>query len=220
MGVEPASKVERDCLDERDRFDYERVLDQFKVLAEIRFKLLAFLPTVSGTAVALLTTREVDRAEQVAIAVLGLTVTLAIFAYDQRNTQHYNRLAGRAEFLEGKRLKLLNPDSPDEPGGMMLERNVVPRHFLFLVPMKHDRALGIVYAVVAGAWAFALAEALVKPGDAAWIGFGVAALFVLEAERQDATFGKRVRDVSLPMLVRRVVDKKSRVRASGRSLFL
>jgi hypothetical protein len=199
---------------ERNRLDYEHVLDQFKLLTEIRFKLLAFLPTVSGTAVALLTTREVGQAEQVAIAVLGLTVTLAVFAYDQRNTQHYNRLVGRAQFLEN-RLEF-SAASPRGPRGMMLAREITPRHLLFVVPMKHDRALGVVYAIVAGAWAFALAEALTRPGRAAWIGFAVTALMVLEAERQDATFGKRIRDASLPTLVRRLFRAKRAPAVSDR----
>jgi hypothetical protein len=37
------------------QFDYQQTFDQFKMLADIRFKLLAFVPTPTGTAIALLT---------------------------------------------------------------------------------------------------------------------------------------------------------------------
>ena len=37
------------------QFDYQQTVDQFKMLADIRFKLLAFVPTRAGAAIALLT---------------------------------------------------------------------------------------------------------------------------------------------------------------------
>ncbi len=39
--------------EERLRLDYQQTLTYFQALSDVRFKLLAFVPTVSGTAVAL-----------------------------------------------------------------------------------------------------------------------------------------------------------------------
>jgi hypothetical protein len=44
--------------------DYEQTLSAWKLLTEIRFKLLALVPTVAGAAVGLLTTSELGRSEE------------------------------------------------------------------------------------------------------------------------------------------------------------
>jgi len=80
--------------------DYGHALDIYRQLAEIRFKLLAFVPTLSGAAVALLTEATIDRWEKVSLASLGFLVTLGIVIYDQRNTQFYNGAISRAQYIE------------------------------------------------------------------------------------------------------------------------
>ena len=85
---------------ETAKFDYEQTLETYRQLTDIRFKLLAFVPALSGAAIALLTRSEIDGLEGVGLAGLGFVVTLGIALYDQRNTVFYNGAIGRAKFLE------------------------------------------------------------------------------------------------------------------------
>lgn len=67
-----------DAEDERLKLDYEQTLATYRQFTEIRFKLLAFVPTLTGVAVALLTNAELDGLERVALAGLGFFVTFGI----------------------------------------------------------------------------------------------------------------------------------------------
>ncbi|MGE4032506.1 MAG: hypothetical protein AB7I08_20000 [Thermoleophilia bacterium] len=64
-----------------------------------RFTLLAFVPTVSGAAIALLGAGDLER-EKTVLAAIGLLVTFGILLYDQRNTQFHNGAISRAKHLE------------------------------------------------------------------------------------------------------------------------
>src|SRR5215204_821582 len=94
------------------RFDYEQSLQTYRMLADIRFKLLALVPLISGAAIAFLTTDPVHASSQLVLAggVFGLLITLGITIYDQRNTQIMNVSKRRARELE-KRLPLPLGDS-------------------------------------------------------------------------------------------------------------
>ena len=87
--------------DEKAKLEYEQVGSVFALLTDVRFKLLALVPTVSGAAVALLTSADIRRADQCVLASLGFVVTLGILFYEQRNTQLYNNVIGRLQHLEG-----------------------------------------------------------------------------------------------------------------------
>jgi hypothetical protein len=54
------------------------------MLADIRFKLLALVPLISGAAIAFLTTDPVHASSQIVLAggVFGLLITLGITIYD------------------------------------------------------------------------------------------------------------------------------------------
>lgn len=69
-------------------------------LTDVRFKLVAFVPTLTGAAVALLMTGEVEPFERGVLALGGISFVLGIVIYDLRNTQHYNSAIGRAIELE------------------------------------------------------------------------------------------------------------------------
>jgi hypothetical protein len=171
-------------LEERNRMDYEQTLSAWKLLTEIRFKLLALVPTVAGAAVGLLTTSELGRSEEAVLSLLGFSVTLGIVFYDQRNSQLYNATIGRATFLEGAlKLKHAPEDAPDQ-GGLMRSRPADARNLFGRIAMRHDRALAIIYGGVLGSWMFPLFQAIVPSWQ--WIGLLVATavglLFVLELE--------------------------------------
>jgi hypothetical protein len=149
-------------LGERARVDYEQTLSAWRLLTEIRFKLLALVPTIAGTAIALLSTRGIDGWAAAMFSLLGLFVTLGIVFYDQRNTQLYNRLLGRAKFLESADVLDLPYPPEDEPtqGGLVRSRPTEPRRLLGLVEMRHDRALAVIYGSVLGAWTFPFIQAI------------------------------------------------------------
>jgi hypothetical protein len=172
-------------LDEKAKLDYEQVLGIFKLLTEVRFKLLALVPSISGTAVALLTSTGLGTAEQVALASLGFFVTLGILFYEQRNTQLYNNVVGRAEYLE--ETLGLSSAAEHEAGGLFASRKRAPRRLFGIVPMRHDRGLALIYAAVLGAWLFAALEAYVSSVHAALAGATVAFALFVDLERLDGT---------------------------------
>ena len=164
--------------------DYEQTLSAWRLLTEIRFKLLALVPTVAGTAVGLLSTSDLGRGEEAALSLLGFFVTLGIVFYDERNNQFYNAAVGRAQFLEGAlRLKVAPEDRPHQ-GGLMRSRPDDPRELFGRLAMRHDRALALIYGSVLGSWMFPLFQAIVPSQD--WIGLVVAicvgVVFVLDLE--------------------------------------
>jgi hypothetical protein len=81
------------------REDYGRTLDVFKMLVDIRFRLLALVPAVSGVAVGLLGKADPQGAG-VAVAVLGLIATAGIIVYEIRNSQLHDAAVHRLKFLE------------------------------------------------------------------------------------------------------------------------
>src|SRR5687767_13606291 len=85
--------------DDKLRLDYEETNRYFRMLADIRFKLLAFLPTASGLAVALISTKATADLG-LSVGLLGLFVTLGIIIYEIRNTQFYDAAVHRAKWLE------------------------------------------------------------------------------------------------------------------------
>ncbi len=77
--------------------EYKEVCSNFRLLTEIRFKLLALLPIGTGVGVAF------ARNEQVGTSLLGLfglLVTSSAALYNMRNDQLYNELVARAAQIE------------------------------------------------------------------------------------------------------------------------
>jgi hypothetical protein len=135
------------------RLDYEQSLETYRQLADIRFKLLALVPTVSTAGVALLArAAAIPRWEKLGLASVGFLATLGIVLYDQRNTQFYNGAIGRAQELE--RELGLRPTGGDREGGLFRSRREHPTRRLFGLPFGHDLGLALVYCPVLGAWVF------------------------------------------------------------------
>lgn len=135
------------------KLDYESTLEYYWNLANIRFKLLAFVPTISGAAIALLAHASTSRLDNSVLASLGFFVTLGIILYDQRNTQLYDAAISHARHLE---LRIANFGEP-ERHGLFSSRPSRHSHF-FGVLVAHDLGLALVYSPVLGAWAFAIAR--------------------------------------------------------------
>lgn len=169
--------------------DYEQTVQVYRQLAEIRFKLLAFVPTLSGAAVALLTSASgVRPIVRSALALLGFVATLAILIYDQRNTAFYNAAIGRAKHLE-RRLGLDVFENDKNPG-LFGSRGTVRARRIFGIRVQHDLGLALIYASALGTWAFAFALETDRIGSAAAGAAGtiVAVAMFVQLQRLDGRF--------------------------------
>jgi hypothetical protein len=147
--------------DQKLEWEYEEVSQNFRALADIRFKLLALIPPLGGVAIFLLSnlSEESDPGAQLALAlisVLGFLATLGITSYDQRNSELYDGLTARAKFLERELALKPNPKFAPvaEFRGQFLERPPRRKKLFGFMTMGHDNALAFIYGSVLGAWFF------------------------------------------------------------------
>jgi hypothetical protein len=119
----------------RAELEYGETTALIGSLTDVRFKLLAFVPTIAGTAVALLG-RQARPAELLAVGALGLAATLGVVGYEMHNTELYEYALDRAVALEREL-------------GITLYNGRPTR--------ARDRPLATVYASVLGAWSYLVA---------------------------------------------------------------
>lgn len=140
---------------EKLKMDYEHTLQQFAMLADIRFKLLAFVPVLAGAAIAFLGQTATPETA-LAVGLLGFIVTIGITFYDIRNTQFYDSIVHRARWLEAL-LDLPICTEGKLTGGLFNERPGRALKFLGIVTIWHDRGLAMVYGAALGGWALIIA---------------------------------------------------------------
>jgi hypothetical protein len=81
--------------------EYGEVGQMFRKLTDIRFRLLSFIPLVSGASVAFTVVQEDFAKAGVALfALFGLATTIGLIIYNARNDQLYNELVDRAGTIE------------------------------------------------------------------------------------------------------------------------
>jgi hypothetical protein len=135
---------------DRLQLDYQQTTDQIRTLTDVRFKLLALVPTLSGVAVAF-TGRPTAPVQLLALGGLGLVATLGVLLYDLRNSEIYDYAIRRAQRIE-KELKIsLGGDGL--PGGLFSERPSGSIH-LFGFTADRDRGLALVYSAALGGWTY------------------------------------------------------------------
>src|SRR4051794_28339270 len=78
--------------------EYAEVSSNFRLLTEIRFKLLGFLPVAAAAAAAF--KPEGTAPGRIPFALFGIAATVALVTYNKRNDQLYNELVGRAAAIE------------------------------------------------------------------------------------------------------------------------
>jgi hypothetical protein len=132
--------------DERLQLDYDTTVRVILALADVRFKLLALVPTIAGAAIAVISRRGATGAELMALGAVGLVATVGILVYELRNTQLYDAAVARAAGLEGS-LQL-------QAGGLFGGRPKEGVRLLGVFELSHDRALGLVYAAALGGWSY------------------------------------------------------------------
>jgi uncharacterized protein (DUF1330 family) len=160
------------------QLDYMQTGEQIKMLTDIRFKLLAFVPPIVGGGVTLLSSKAATTAGDQfltgSVGLLGFALTLGVILYDLRNSQLYNAQMHRAKVLEGilgcirsgkerlwptpstgggKAYGTLQPPDKAETGGVHTQRAIALGSFCGQ-RIGHDPALSLVYGVALGAWVF------------------------------------------------------------------
>jgi hypothetical protein len=136
------------------RLDYDQTTDLLRTLTDVRFKLLAFVPTISGAAVGLLSGR--SAAELLAVGTLGLLATLGIVVYELRNTQIYDYALQRAKELE-VRLGIASVFHAHATAGLYGERPGRSVRVFGVLVVAQDRGLALVYSVAIGGWSYLVA---------------------------------------------------------------
>jgi hypothetical protein len=214
MPLDAASPVDHNqpvspLLERRLAAEYTETNQNFRTLIDVRFKLLALIPTLGGIAIYLLSVfglsadaAALQQPERLwltlLIATLGFGATLGITFYDQRNSELYDALIHRAKYIE-RRLSLPRSEGARNEtlyGGQFNERPPRTKAFLALTDVKygHDNGLALIYGVVLGAWwfpgAFSALSLIGSPRDysipvAGFLSLVVAAGFVYELVRQD-----------------------------------
>jgi hypothetical protein len=135
--------------------EYTEVGQTFRLLTDIRFKLLAFLPLAAGVAGAVVS-RTTPQPATLAFSVFGLVVTLGLITYNARNDQLYDTLVFRAAALERK---LGNPD------GAFANR---PRPWLQFAAaglhwkVDHRTAVATIYSATIALWLFGATDSTVQ----------------------------------------------------------
>jgi hypothetical protein len=147
----------------------------WRMLTDVRFKLLALLPPVSALALTAIVSpkgvfEEADSPVRVAAAAFGFLVVLGLRIYDRRNDDLYNDLISRARRAEYE----LGIDTGvfrgrRKPGPLWNGRFKIPRRLTALAMradliggegdavsiVKHGIALKMVYGTVLAAWLLA-----------------------------------------------------------------
>jgi hypothetical protein len=150
--------------DDRLRLDYEQTTQHLRTLIDVRFRLLAFVPTVTGVAVAVIG-RPRPAAELLGVGILGLLATLGIFVYELRNTQLSGTLIRRAAELE-RQLQLPSSLGTQHYGGLYTERPGVNVQLLGFLPVSHGLGLALVYSASIAGWSYLVAWGALAAVDA------------------------------------------------------
>jgi hypothetical protein len=174
---------------DRLRLDYQQTTDLMRQITDVRFKLLALVPTLSGAAVAVLG-RPSSATELLAVGLLGLAATLGVLLYELRNTQLHDYALHRAQALE-RQLGLVAIDGDGASGGgLFSERPPRTLRLFGFLPVDRDAGLILVYSTALAGWIYLSAwGALHALGVshtrqlAGVIGVGVGLLLLIELTR-------------------------------------
>jgi hypothetical protein len=173
------------------RLDYDQTTDLVRSLTDVRFKLLAIVPTISGAAVAFLS-RGRPAGELLAVGLLGLAATLGVVLYEVRNTQLYDYALRRAKELEA-RLGAVSIYDASGPGGLFTERPGRDIRVFGLALAGHERGLAIVYGAALAGWGYLVAWGALRALDVGSaqkiggiVGVVIGVLALLELLRIDA----------------------------------
>ena len=124
---------------------YGEVCTSWRLLTDVRFKLLGFLPVLSGVGILTLDDA-VPGWPRVVLAALGLAVVAGLTIYDQRNSELYDDLISRGRKIEEE----LGVDT----GHFRGRRNPTTEW------INHSNGTRLVYGASLAGWVVALVIAL------------------------------------------------------------
>jgi hypothetical protein len=141
--------------------EYSEICNDFRMLTDIRFKLLAFLPIAAAAAAAL--NKEFEGMAEFTLSLFGLVVTIGLATYNERNNQLYDDLIGRAVTIE-RSLGLPDGAFANRPGSWLR---------IQLGGMKwkvsHSHAVNLIYASSAALWLFGVLSPLLQAANTLWV---------------------------------------------------
>jgi hypothetical protein len=140
------------------RLEYEQTLQLVRSLTEVRFKLLAFVPTIAGFGVGFFG-KPRPTAELLAIGVIGLVATLGIFIYELRNSQIYAGAVRRAAEVERTLGMTAGPSS------LLAERRGRTARLFGLLAAWQNRGLALVYGAALAGWMYLFAWGALRALD-------------------------------------------------------
>jgi len=149
--------------EERLIVDYQWTNEQIKLLTDIRFRLLLWVPPLVTLAIPLIlgsaSSAPPNPVSILALGLLGLFVTLGIVVYDLRNSMLYDANIHRASLIE-QELKIKTLATPDGLYGRVhaLRARSDNDFTFFKLKVNHGTALGVVYAAMLSSWIFAIAK--------------------------------------------------------------
>ena len=174
---------------DRLRLDYDQTNELIRTLLDVRFKLLAFVPTIAGAAVALVGSGKPTGAELLGVGVLGLLATFGVLLYELRNTQVYNATLRHARALE-RLLGLGAGGDYTGPADLLAEGPPAAARPFGLASFGQERAVAIVYGAALAGWSYLVAWGALRAAGAASargigavIGAVVGALALVEVDR-------------------------------------
>lgn len=124
--------------------EYGEVCNNFRLLTEIRFKLLTFLP--AATAITAVLSHDSFSMSTCAVSLFGLAITVGIINYNERNDQLYDELVGRAASIE-RDLGLFAGTFANRPKPWLSIRLLGTNH-----PVDHRCAINLIYASSIALW--------------------------------------------------------------------
>jgi hypothetical protein len=138
-----------DSVDSSQRKDvlmtlYREVCGGWRMLTDVRFKLLGLIPVISGVVLFSLLSEKPDGPSSLArsgIAIFGLLITTALFIYDRRNSELYDDMISRGRKIEEE----LGVDT-----GLFLGRRSPSHKWI-----NHSNATNLIYGAAVAAWLIA-----------------------------------------------------------------
>jgi hypothetical protein len=122
--------------------EYSEVCNNFRLLTDIRFKLLGFLPIATAATAAI--KGDSINFTGFTLSLFGLAATLGLAIYNERNDQLYDELSGRAQVIER---------SVGLPDGNFANR---PRAWLSIgfgkIRVNHETGIRTIYAAAVALW--------------------------------------------------------------------